>query len=56
MFAARWSANQHDYVHTAVAFQLLRQLAMGYIGLAVLLFGLCILCLTFSYRHAATPC
>jgi transcriptional regulator with GAF, ATPase, and Fis domain len=54
MYAARWSALQHDYLQTAAAFGLLRQLAMGYIGLAVFLFGLCILCLIYSYRHAST--
>ena len=44
----------HDYLQTAAAFQLLRGLALGYIGLAAFLFGLCILCLASSYRHAAT--
>jgi transcriptional regulator with GAF, ATPase, and Fis domain len=52
MYAARWSALNEDYSQTAAVFQFLRHLAMGYIGLAVFLFGLCILCLMFSYRHA----
>ena len=54
MYAARWSALNQDYLQTAAAFQFLRQLAVGYIALAVFLFGLCILCLMFSYRHAGT--
>jgi transcriptional regulator with GAF, ATPase, and Fis domain len=54
MYAARWSALQHDYTQTALAFLLLRRLAEGYIALAVFLFGLCILCLIYSYRHAGT--
>ena len=31
---------------------MVRRLAVGYIALAAFLFGLCILCLTSSYRHA----
>jgi transcriptional regulator with GAF, ATPase, and Fis domain len=54
MYAARWLAFHHDDSQTAIAFQLLRGLALGYIGLASFLFGLCILCLVFSYRHAVT--
>lgn len=54
MYAARWSAQNHDYLQSAAAFQLLRGLALGYIGLAAFLFGLCIICLVLSYRHAAT--
>jgi transcriptional regulator with GAF, ATPase, and Fis domain len=54
MYACRWSALNHDYSQTAAAFQFLRGLALGYIGLAAFLFSLCILCLTTSYRRAAT--
>jgi transcriptional regulator with GAF, ATPase, and Fis domain len=54
MYAARWSTLNHDYLQTAAAFQLLRGLALGYIGFAAFLFGLCILCLASSYRNAST--
>jgi transcriptional regulator with GAF, ATPase, and Fis domain len=54
MYAARWATLNHDYEQTAAAFRLLRGLALGYIGLAAFLFGLCILCLTTSYRNAGT--
>jgi hypothetical protein len=54
MYAARWSALNQDYLQTAAAFQLLRGLALGYIALAAFLFGLCILSLVYSYRHAGT--
>ena len=51
MYAARWSALNKDYWQTALAFQMVRGLALGYIALAAFLFGLCILCLTSSYRN-----
>ena len=54
MYAARWSARHEHYSQTAAAFQFLRVLALWYIGLAAILFALCILCLIFSYRHAAS--
>ena len=38
----------------SAAFQVLRCLALGYIALAVFLFGMCIFCLVLSYRNART--
>jgi transcriptional regulator with GAF, ATPase, and Fis domain len=38
---------------TPVLWQI-RNLSLGYIGVAVLLFGLCVLCIFWSYRWAAT--
>ncbi len=52
MYAARWSALNKDYWHTALAIQMVRRLALGYIVLAAFLFALCILCLTSSYKNA----
>ncbi|MFI5454806.1 MAG: sigma 54-interacting transcriptional regulator [Isosphaerales bacterium] len=49
MLAARWWSSQ-----ARAAFQVLSGLALGYIALAVFLFGLCILCLVLSYRNART--
>ncbi len=37
-----------------MAFRILRGLSLGYIVLAALLFGVCILCLAYSYRYART--
>ena len=54
MFAARWLSLHQGGSQTAAAFQVLRGLALGYIALAAFLYGICILCLVFSYRNART--
>ena len=54
MLAARWFSSQHGGSQTAAAFLILRYLALGYIGLAAFLYGICIFCLVFSYRNAQT--
>jgi len=54
MYAARWLARHEEDSQTAIAFDVVRGLALGYIALAAFLFGLCILCLIHSYRHAGT--
>ncbi len=53
MLRARWLGD-HLYDASTVyrALRLVRGLALGYIGLSVVLFGLCILCLVVSYRSA----
>ncbi len=54
MLAARWFSFHAGDWQTAAAFAVLRWLALGYIGLAAFLFGICIYCLIFSYRNAQT--
>src|SRR5262249_36479552 len=54
MLAARWASLHQGSAQSRAAFELVRGLALGYIGLAVFVFGLCILCLTLSYRNAET--
>ena len=54
MFAARWFSLHGGGAQAAAAFQILRCLAEGYIGLAVFLYGICIYCVVFSYRNAQT--
>src|SRR5262249_20648487 len=53
MRAAGWLSQLGD-PRTTDAFGLVRTLALIYVGLAALMFGLCILCLIYSYRHAET--
>jgi transcriptional regulator with GAF, ATPase, and Fis domain len=36
------------------ALYVLQRLSLGYVGLAVVFFGLCLACLAYSYRHAPT--
>ena len=54
MFAARWFSLHEGGSQATAAFQILRFLSEGYIGLAAILFGICIYCLVFSYRNART--
>jgi transcriptional regulator with GAF, ATPase, and Fis domain len=54
MFAARWFSLHEGGSRATAAFQILRLLSEGYIGLAAILFGICIYCLVFSYRNART--
>src|SRR5262249_30951241 len=52
----RWAgllAQRHHPMTTAL-FGFVRSLALGYVALATLMFGLCILCLVYSYHHAGT--
>ena len=53
MIRARWLGDAANPL-VVPALRLIRALALGYIGLAVLIFGLCILCLVASYRSART--
>ncbi len=54
MLAARWLALHAGGWRTLLAFRVVLWLAVGYIALAVLLFGLCIFCMVSSYRNART--
>jgi len=59
MLAASWLARHEggsrtNAARTNAAFQVVRGLALGYIALAVVLFGMCIFCMVFSYRNART--
>jgi transcriptional regulator with GAF, ATPase, and Fis domain len=54
MLSARWMSLRQGIAQARAAFQLLQGLALGYIGLSVFIFGLCILCLVLSYRNART--
>src|SRR5262249_32902320 len=54
MLAARLLSRGGDRVGGTAAFRLVRGLAVGYIALAVAIFGVCIVCLVYSYRHART--
>jgi transcriptional regulator with GAF, ATPase, and Fis domain len=54
MLAARWLAVYEGGWRTYLAFRVVLWLAVGYIALAVLLFGMCIFCMVFSYRNART--
>ena len=54
MLIARWFVWHQDRYRTELAFAMVRWLALGYIGVAVAIFGVCILCLISSYRNAET--
>jgi transcriptional regulator with GAF, ATPase, and Fis domain len=54
MLSARLLSLRQGPMPARTAFQVLQVLALGYIGLAVFVFGLCILCLTLSYKNART--
>jgi DNA-binding NtrC family response regulator len=54
MLAARWFSHHEVALWTASVFRLVRGLALGYVGLAALIFQVGIFCLVYSYRHAAT--
>jgi transcriptional regulator with GAF, ATPase, and Fis domain len=51
---SRWLAEYSDNERVRPVLSVLRNLALGYIGLAVVLFGLCVLCVALSYRRAGT--
>ena len=54
MLWSRWLSVSPDDVRLMFALQAIRNLALGYIVLAVVLFGLCVLCVAVSFRRAAT--
>ena len=51
---SRWLALHAEPGRAVGALSLIRSLALGYIGLAVVQFGLCVLCLATSYRRTST--
>jgi transcriptional regulator with GAF, ATPase, and Fis domain len=54
MYAAHWF-RVHDYgLQTTMAEQVIRGVALSYIGVATVIFSLCIPCLVLSYRRART--
>jgi transcriptional regulator with GAF, ATPase, and Fis domain len=54
MLAARWLGRHQGSAQTTAAFGVVRGLALAYVGLATLIFGLCLVCLVWSFRHART--
>ncbi len=53
MVWSRWLADFAPRGAVVSALNLIRNLALGYIGLAALQFGLCVLCLVVSFRRAS---
>ena len=51
---SRWLVDFAEEGRVTPILRLLRNLSLGYIGLAVALFGLCVLCVAVSYRRAST--
>ena len=43
-----------DDPKAAVAFAIVRALSLGYVGLAVAMFLVCVVCLVYSFRHGRT--
>ncbi|QEH32389.1 Transcriptional regulatory protein ZraR [Aquisphaera giovannonii] len=54
MYASHWMRVHGDPQRAAFAERVIRALALGYIGIAAMVFALCIPCLVFSYRRAVT--
>jgi transcriptional regulator with GAF, ATPase, and Fis domain len=54
MSAARWQSTHASADAVFSAMRFVGLLGLGYIGLAVIMFGICILCLYRSYRRAQT--
>ncbi|WP_074310255.1 sigma 54-interacting transcriptional regulator [Singulisphaera sp. GP187] len=54
MFWARWLGGHGGGERVLLALRLVRALALGYIGVAVVTYGICILCLITSFRFART--
>ncbi len=54
MYMSHWFRLYDSGVRTTAAERVIRGLALCYIGIATLIFSLCIPCLTFSYRRACT--
>jgi transcriptional regulator with GAF, ATPase, and Fis domain len=54
MLRVRWLALHQGGAQTQAALQVVRGLALGYIGLATGLFAVCIFCQVYSYRKART--
>jgi len=54
MVWSRWLSEFADESQVTPVLWTIRNLALGYIGLAVVLFGLCVLCVAVSFRRAGT--
>jgi transcriptional regulator with GAF, ATPase, and Fis domain len=54
MLRSRWLADFGPAEEVAGALRLISYLALGYVAVAVVLFGLCVLCLAISFRRAGT--
>ncbi len=54
MLRSRWLGLHSGGEHVQSALQVVRALALGYIAVAVLLFGLCVWCMVASFRSART--
>ncbi|MDG3007131.1 sigma 54-interacting transcriptional regulator [Paludisphaera mucosa] len=52
MYASRWLRLRDATTQSSTALELIRVLALSYVWVAVFFFGLCFLCLVFSYRRA----
>ncbi|WP_422927347.1 sigma 54-interacting transcriptional regulator [Singulisphaera sp. PoT] len=54
MLRSRWLGLHSKGEHVQSALQVVRGLCLGYIGVAVVLFGLCLWCMVDSFRNART--
>jgi transcriptional regulator with GAF, ATPase, and Fis domain len=54
MYAAHWFRVHGSGLRTTMAEQVIRGVALSYIGVATIIFSMCIPCLVFSYRRART--
>jgi len=54
MLRSRWLGLHAKGEHVQSALQVVRALALGYIGVAVVLFGLCVWCMVASFRSSRT--
>jgi len=54
MARSRWLSDHAGAGAVSGVLRLIRGLALGYVGLAAALFGLCVLCLASSYRRAGS--
>ncbi|WP_337173030.1 sigma-54-dependent Fis family transcriptional regulator [Paludisphaera sp.] len=52
MYASRWFRLSDTPSRGTTALEMIRTLALSYVWVAVLLFGLCVVCLVVSYRRA----
>jgi len=52
MYASRWLRLRDAAMESSTTLQVIRILALSYVWAAVVFFGLCFLCLVFSYRRA----
>ena len=54
MLYSRWLSGFATGGRVTAVLRVIRNLSLGYIGIAVVLFGLCVLCLAASFRRAGT--